>query len=425
MKLLAVGDIHLGRTPSRLSAALTSEFTPRELGPSEAWKRTVEFAISEKVEAVLLAGDVVEQKDDFFEAYRDLKEGVERLADAQIRVLGVSGNHDVVVLPQLARAVADFRLLGEGGVWESVELGPAERIAVSVLGWSFPREQVNHSPLESIPARRGDGHVIGLLHCDRDQTHSPYAPVRSSELRAAPVDAWLLGHIHKPDPLDGPGPMGYLGSLSGLDPGEPGPHGPWMIDVGTNGISASQVPLAPLRWEVVEVDVSALEGPDALPTLILDAVGGIHAQIVGSNWRPKAVGCRVRLTGRTSMGRPLEEKLANDDPRMLVDHKDDIAYFIHDIRIEVEPDVDLAEMARTADLVGLLARRVLALRDPSSKDGIELIEKARGRLAAVGKQPNLRALGELSPEDGDVRALLEAAALRAIDRLMSQREAES
>ena len=71
MRILAVGDIHLGRTPSRLPPDLSA----RELGPSEAWRRTVEAALEEEVAAVLLAGDVVDRDDDFFEAYRVLEGG--------------------------------------------------------------------------------------------------------------------------------------------------------------------------------------------------------------------------------------------------------------------------------------------------------------------------------------------------------------
>jgi hypothetical protein len=46
------------------------------------------------VDAVLLAGDVVEQEDDFHEAYPDLRRGVERLTGAGIRVLGAGGAWD-------------------------------------------------------------------------------------------------------------------------------------------------------------------------------------------------------------------------------------------------------------------------------------------------------------------------------------------
>ena len=111
MKILAVGDIHLGRTPSRRPPELHAP----DLGPAEGWRRTVDAALELDVQAVLLAGDVVDREDDFFEAYRTLEGGVRRLADADIDVIGVAGNHDVMVPPRLVRHIPRFRLLGGAG----------------------------------------------------------------------------------------------------------------------------------------------------------------------------------------------------------------------------------------------------------------------------------------------------------------------
>ena len=270
MKILCVGDIHLGRQPSRLPARLLEYPGARALGPTGAWDRTVDFAAKARVDAVLLAGDVVDQEDDFYEAYGDLRKGVETLSAAGISVLAVAGNHDGVVLPRLADALppiaetaSRFRLLGRDGGWEVADLKDRDGALVTrVVGWSFPASHVRSSPLaQGVPtSREGATWLIGLLHCDRDALGSSYAPVRTSELVEASTDAWLLGHIHKPDPLSLPRPIGYLGSLTGLDPGETGPHGPWVLELTPSTVSISQRPLAPKRWEEVQVDVTGNRG---------------------------------------------------------------------------------------------------------------------------------------------------------------------
>src|SRR5690606_28513558 len=138
-----------------------------------------------------------------------LREGVERLTAAGIAVLGVAGNHDVKVLPRLADSVPGFRLLGRGGQWERT-LVRGRGGEADILGWSFPERVVHDNPLAAgLPPREGRL-TLGLLHCDRDQSGSRYAPVSSRDLDEAPVDAWLLGHIHKPDAMGGPRPQGYL-----------------------------------------------------------------------------------------------------------------------------------------------------------------------------------------------------------------------
>ena len=309
MKLLCVGDIHLGRQPSRLPEGVLDELRASELGPAAAWASAVDFALEEEVDAVLLAGDVVEQEDDFYEAYGDLRRGVGRLAAAGVPVLAVSGNHDVQVLPRLADAVPGFHLLGRGGKWEAEELSGRDGRQVRVLGWSFPERRVSTSPLaahELPELDRGSGPVVGLLHCDRDAAGSPYAPVRSAELESAPVDAWLLGHVHKPDPLAPPRPIGYLGSLTGLDPGEDGPRGPWLLASNGSGLQVEQLPLAPLRWEEVDVPLDGMETAEEVHGRAVAALDALHERVFEGRFRPRAVGCRLRFTGRTRHRKEVE-----------------------------------------------------------------------------------------------------------------------
>ena len=185
VKILAVGDMHLGRNPVRLHAEFADR--ARKPGPAEAWRRTVDAAIAVRVEAVLLAGDVVEKDDDFFEAYQELRKGVQRLAKAGIEVIGVAGNHDVRVLPRLAEQIPQFRLLGRDGEWERCEIGRGGH-TVSLWGWSFPQAQVRQSPLAGMRLERGAGVRLGLLHCDRGVAQSPYAPVTNQELEQAGLD---------------------------------------------------------------------------------------------------------------------------------------------------------------------------------------------------------------------------------------------
>ena len=429
MKLLCVGDVHLGRRPSRLP----EELRTGGLGPAAAWRRAVDFAIEAAVDAVLLAGDVVEQEDDFYEAYGDLRRGVDRLAAAGVRVLAVSGNHDVQVLPRLADALAGaaagFRLVGRGGRWEILDVEGRGGGRAHVLGWSFPERRVPTSPFATcpLPALEGrSGPLVGLLHCDRDAAGSPYAPVRSAELAGAPVDAWLLGHVHKPDPLAPPRPSGYLGSLTGLDPGEPGRRGPWLLEWTGREPAIEHLPLAPLRWEEVEVAVDGLEAAEDVHGLVTAALDALHDRLAAERFRPRAVGCRLRFTGRSAFPSSIGRELETGDPARLLHWREDTAYFVHDWRMAVLPRVDLRELARGADPPALLAARLLLLRGPDGEERRALIDDARRRLQAEARRrgPRFRALPGAA--DGPLAATriadrLERAALRALDELLAQR----
>lgn len=423
LKLLCLADIHLGRQPARIPAAVSAQIPARELGPAGAWARAVDYAIAQGVEAVLLAGDVVEQEDDFHEAFVDLRHGVDRLAAAGIAVIGVTGNHDVRVLPRLAEAIPAFRLLGRGGHWEATVVDNTAGESVQIVGWSFPEARVTTSPLATALPERAPGPTIGLLHCDRDQPGSRYAPVTTLELEQAAVDAWLLGHIHKPDPLAGDRPMGYLGSLTGLDPGETGAHGAWLLHVGDAGrLAIEPVPLAVLRWYEVTVAVDGIAAAEDVHGRIALALDEQHAAVAAGEHRPLAVGVRLRLTGRTDLRAAIERSLTADDPRRAPVERDGIVYFVHDWQLALAPAIDLDAAARGTDPVALLARKLLLLEGDDSRERRALIAAARDRLDAVPRRRPYNSLGAAPPTDEQIATLLARAARRALDDLLHQRE---
>ena len=451
MKLLAIGDMHLGRAPSRLPPELAAR--TRELGPAEAWRIAVGVAIAAGVKAVLLAGDVVEKEDDFFEAYRELSQGVRRLTDKGIKVIGVAGNHDVRVLPRLAEQIPQFRLLGRGGEWERHEIREDNEV-VSLWGWSFPQAKVPYSPLHNALLARGAGVNLGLLHCDKGVVQSPYAPVAGSELDQAGLDGWLLGHIHKPDKLAARSsngyfsPNGYLGSLTGLDKGETGPRGPWLITLAQGRIAeVEHLPLAPLRWEHLEVPLddlnAASEAQDRLVREVTEfdeklgqqgrALAG--APMLGEQTcRPAVVGLRVRFTGRTRFGVAAANAIPEDDRGQVHTGNGDVHYFIESIQSDTRPEIDLQELAQRQDPVGLLAQRLLWLEQPAEAEGAKgrveqgernaaaeqrakLIEAAKKGLDA---QAGHHRWNSLRPTTPDPVEWLRKSGLRALVMLLAQ-----
>ena len=421
MKILAVGDIHLGRTPSRLPDELADR--ARELGPAGAWKRTVDVAVGAGVKAVLLAGDVIERENDFFEAYRELEQGVRRLTEAGVEVIGVAGNHDVKVLPRLAEHIPEFRLLGADGKWQSWRIAD-DMDSITLWGWSFPHKEVPTSPLADQSFERETGINLGLLHCDRD-AGSPYAPVTSKDLQRAGLDGWLLGHIHKPDALSVESLNGYLGSLTGLDRSETGPHGPWLIGIDGGRIeSVEQLPLAPLRWEPLDVDLEVIGESAEAKGCILTALQDLDRQITETSssqdlaFAPDAVGVHITLRGRTRFTSVVLDEISGTREEVIYTGTDNRCYFIERTGTDTRPEIDLEELAGQATPPGLLAQRLLWLDEPEGHPGRDhLVAKARQRLRDQGQKPAWTGLhvGEPDPVEW-----LRRAGLRALDQLLAQ-----
>lgn len=416
-RLLFLADLHLGRASGRIPASLP--VNAADLTPRAAWRRAVVAARDAGVEAVVLAGDVVDSANDRFEAYGALADGVRDLVAAGIRVLAVAGNHDVVALPRLAGLVPGFTLLGAGGSWETADIeGPGG--VVRLVGWSFPTARHGDDPaVAGLPPRAPDGWTVGVLHGDLDRHGGHHAPTASAHLRAAGYDAWLLGHVHTPSLDPATRAPGYLGSLVGLDPTETGPRGAWLLEASAAGLHLELLPLAPLRWERFDVDVTGLADVEAdLPDRILAAMRDRIAAPDAAWGDALAIGVRMRLVGRTSDLSALARAARSDAILGQVTSAAGRAVFVDDVSIAVDLEDDLAALAQGDTPVALLARRLLSLQ---AGGGDDLLAAARASLA----QLDARFFAGL-PMGGEAETALRdrvfLAGLRALDALLAQPE---
>lgn len=424
VRVLFIGDIHLGRRPVRLPGNLGEyDVSAADLTPVAAWRRAVRYAAEQAVDAVVLAGDVVEADNARFEAFGQLHEGVTSLAEREIPVFAVAGNHDGDALPRLADTIGTFRLLGRGGRWETVDLERDGRLLARLTGWSFPAAKYPASPFESAGApttRDDDVPLLGVLHCDLLSSSGPYAPVSKAELEHTAVDGWFLGHIHKPSPLDGPRPIGYLGSLVGLDPTEVGFHGPRLVTVSSAGaIDVETVPVAPLRWEFVEVPVSDLDDPDRVEGAIKAAVESLHRRTEAERGETLAVGCRMTLTGTSRHHRALRQQVDGGQLEGLRIKIDGVLYFVDRVFDSSRPPFDLEALAGQDNPPALLATRLLSLqrRDDASR---LLVRRARQELLRVTDERSWSQLERPEPDEEEVRQRLIDAGTRALEELLEQ-----
>ena len=434
-KILFVGDMHLGRRPSGLPEDLAGN---ADLGPAEAWRRVVEAAIEHQVQAVALAGDLVDQDNALFEAFGLLQEGVTRLADAGIRICAVAGNHDTKTLPRLARLIDRFTLLGPGGTWSEIKIPGGHGPDVHLAGWSFPASHHSGSPLETSPAPADPGLVtFGLLHADLNAGASLYAPVNGRDLQALQYAGWFLGHVHKPEPEPVPtdGLPFYLGSVTGLDPSETGSHGPLLVTVDSEGlITRKRIPLAPLRWETQQLPCFDLKNPaENLASWLLTQVQRLGQEMDAELTQVDALGLRLQLTGIHSDPGALEQALDTLKLEHLVTSHRGTTIFIQRVESRVTGTFDLASMAVRNDPPGLLARQILirsdtddpvpGVDDPQSAVA-EWIHLARQELEAVDRKSAFDLLsGESTTlEDETLRRMLLQAGHRALAGMLTGRE---
>ena len=396
-RILAIGDVHLGTACSGLPEGFSEwGFDERDFTPAAALRKAVDFALEKQVDAVLFAGDVVESANARFEAMVPLERSVNNLVRSGIQVIAVAGNHDVEALPRLAGLIDGFTLLGEGGYWESIDLAKDGNCYAQVIGWSFPEKRVRQSPVAlllsepfpspSIPVPR-----IGLLHADLGASGGHYAPIRQAELEDTGYDAWLLGHIHKPSLKESLAsgynrPSGYLGSLVGLDPSETGPHGPWLLTVSRDGgIAIEQIPLAPLRWEHIEVSVDGIVDAEDVPERLLHEARKRLQTLSEAGPVPQALGLRVQLTGLSDAYDDICGRIKGSEWNSMSRPVDDTVVFVNRIVDSMELKLNLEKLAAGDDPAALLAKRLLWLCNDNEQSR-QLLSEARERLGGIAGQ---------------------------------------
>jgi hypothetical protein len=373
VRILIAGDLHLGRSSSRIPTDPGVDPTARG-----GWDRLVDAAIREEVHLLCLSGDVADAHNRFFEALGPLEGGIGRLAAHGIRTVAVTGNHDHDVLPRLADGLdaEHFRLLGRGGRWERYTHEIDGRPVLHVDGWSFAQESVRTSPLATY-ASAVDPRVptLGLVHGDLDVADSRYAPLARADLAATGIAGWMLGHIHAPrreEPAGRPF-LTYPGSPQALDPGERGVHGAVRLDIVDGRCGPLRVlPLSTVRYEELEVDVTGAETIEDVHGRVIEATGTAATAAAREGGDAlAAMSLRLRLTGRTPvagrLGPDLGVQLSELD-RSVAGVRVTIDRTVHAVR----PVIDLAEYVDAPTPPGRLARLLVDLdRVPGPGAGAE------------------------------------------------------
>jgi len=431
MKILCTGDLHIGRRPSRIP----NERDAARWSCAAIWQAIVERAIGERVDAVILTGDVVDQSNKYFEATGPLERGLRQLADAGIPTLGVAGNHDHDVLPRIADSIPDgmFRLLGRAGQWEPAELVGAGGAMAHVHGWSFPAEHVRTNPLDDYRLSRNSATpVIGVLHADVDVMGSAYAGVALADLQRRDVDVWLLGHVHKPMryPINAGRAVLYPGSPQAMDPGETGVHGPWLVNVHPNRrVELEQIPLSRVVYETVAIDVGGVTDQEDLDRRAYESLREYLAAIARGNPAAEFVSMRVDLTGRTGLSGHLAEAAARIQD--FVSPLGGVTVGIDRVWNRTRAAINLDELSRADDPPGLLARLLIGLQDNAlPADDVKVTELDGLVDQALEAMNRVHEASEYGPVARDMRptrvmarALLAEQATRVLEALLSQKEA--
>ncbi len=383
MKIVLTGDLHLGCTSTRI---------PEEWRQScrtvQAWQSLVDAVIEAKADLLLLSGDILDRRNQLWEAMGPLQQGIERLSQAGVRCLAVSGNHDASSLPDLASQFPEetFLLLGKDGKWQRETLCVDGHPVLHVDGWSFPASVVRNDPTLDYPESSAqDGiPVLAMVHGDPGVPDSKYAPLSLSRLQSLPVSAWLLGHIHRSAYTEGSPWILMPGSPHPLDPGEPGAHHAWVCDL-SEGRLSPPLPFCPARLQYAALKITISSEETASAELLRNKI----QQAVEEHLTAAMNLIRLQLNGQSAeidAWQECAENLKDWSPEN---------FRIEKVEFSIHPLLDLEEVAKAGPVPELLVNALEELPQDLLDRLNDLCDSLNRQTVFSGKELNPLELSDL------------------------------
>tara|TARA_B100000686_G_scaffold351096_1_gene448883 strand:+ start:2040 stop:3227 length:1188 start_codon:yes stop_codon:yes gene_type:complete len=335
----------------------------------QSFDNIVSLAVQEKVDAVLIAGDIYDSADKSLRAQLAFRNGLGKLSEKGIPSFVVHGNHDPLKAwssslnwPQLATVFPTDKV-GSAPVYRD-----GKQLA-TIYGISYKERDVSENLALRFKQKPENGFAIGLLHTNAggDPNHENYAPCRIEDLIIAKMDYWALGHIHSQKTLRDNAPaIVYCGNSQGRGFHETGPRGCCVVTLYSNlppEIRFEETNV--VRFQDITVNISQSSNLDDVVGEIVDECKTISTQINQLQFI-----IRVRLTGRTK----LHKELKRDDALEVLleeiqSHFEGLGLWV-ELKLETRNDYDIDSLCRGNDF---LADMIHLYNEAELPQGIEEI----------------------------------------------------
>ena len=380
-KFLHLADVHFDTLFLCRSEALRERLR-KEL--YAAFRRAIDFAINEKMMAVVIAGDLLEGNRLSLATESFLLEQLRRLDEAQIPCIYVAGHADpgdatsktmemawppsFVYVKTDAPKVIELQDVDGSAIARLVGIGH-ETTAGTDVSQAVPR----------IPKAQGITPYVGIMHRmdagTQELDDAPATPADVNGMKEAGYTYWALGGKHACQPMSEMAQAWYAGSLIGTSASETGAKGGLVVTLKPGyGMETEFKAFSRVQWYHVVMD--ELEDVQGIEDLARLAELTFAVQAEGNDSVP------VRLVQITLEGTcPLADELQAEARRATIEEKiaqrlqvDDVELRLRKLTLPVETDVH-------RDKPHLLGE-VLHLIDAASEDTAFLNELAPDPLAS-------------------------------------------
>ena len=236
-RFIHCSDLHIDSPFKGLTSQAPTLANALRESTFKAFQNIARLALQEKVDAVLIAGDVFDGADRSLQAQLKFRRILKELSDEGIQSFIVHGNHDPLNSWAHTLEWPEHVTIFPGNKVQRVPVKKDGENIAWVYGISYPQKEVTENLALKFRKEEEDGFSIGLLHTNVGQQpgHDNYAPCSINDLVSRNFDYWALGHIHEYKVLRENDPaIVYSGNTQARHLRETGQKGCCLVTLATN-----------------------------------------------------------------------------------------------------------------------------------------------------------------------------------------------
>lgn len=283
VKFIHGADIHIDSPMVGLKSLPTRIFKRLQESTFQAFRSLVDAAITNHVDFIVLAGDLFDNENRSVRAQVFLRKEMERLAEKEIEVFLIHGNHD-----HMSGNWSQIEFPNNVHVFgEQVEVKTfttKNNTSVHLYGFSYSERHVFERKINEYDRKNGADFHIGILHGNMEGSteHGNYAPFQLNDLLEKEFHYWALGHIHKRAILKEEPAIIYPGNTQGRNRKETGVKGCYLVELDESGSKLEFVETSDVVWSEVSIDAGEVSSFDQFYQLCKDTLENIRLEGKGN-----------------------------------------------------------------------------------------------------------------------------------------------
>ncbi|MDA3868990.1 MAG: DNA repair exonuclease [Gammaproteobacteria bacterium] len=354
-KFIHAADVHLDSPLTGLERYEGAPVDEIRGATRHAFDNLINLAIEEKVDFVLLAGDLYDGDWKDYNTGLYFMERMGRLQEAGIRVYMITGNHDAS-----SQITKNLRLPDNVTVFSinAPEQVVLEDLKVAIYGQGFATRAVTDDISQAYPQGDTQYFNIGLLHtCLTGKPgHESYAPCTVDGLRSKRYQYWALGHVHKREVVSQQPWIVFPGNIQGRHIREIGAKGCTLVTVDHGEVAeVEHRNLDVMRWALCELDVANTDTADEVYDTISAA---LQTTLDEAEGLPVAVRLVLKGACAAHTGLHAEHERWVHEYRALATRLGGAGLWLEKVAIKTRPSVSIDEALDREDALSQLLRGI-------------------------------------------------------------------